>query len=75
MIRRAFPYSDQGLGIENDTLDTFDGYSPRYHGVHSAAEVAGWFAEAGLERIDVLPYHTAVRGRRPLARNFPRPDK
>src|SRR2546425_795338 len=29
-IRRVFPFSDQGLGTENDILDTFDGYSPRF---------------------------------------------
>lgn len=51
MIRRLFPFSTQGLGIENDILDTFDGYSPRYHGIHSPEEVEGWFREAGLINI------------------------
>lgn len=64
-IHDVFPLSDQGFGLENDILDTFDGFSPRFHGVHSAEEVSGWFREAGLESIDVLPTATSVRGRRP----------
>jgi SAM-dependent methyltransferase len=62
--RRVFPFSDQGLGLENDILDTFDGYSPRYHGIHSPEEVEGWFREAGLVGVRRLPWNTAVRGRR-----------
>jgi SAM-dependent methyltransferase len=65
MIRRMFPFSTQGLGLENDILDTFDGYSPRYHGLHSPDEVKGWFREAGL--LDVAEpsdWRTCVRGRR-----------
>lgn len=64
-IAQAFPLSDQQLGIENDILDTFDGYSPRYHGIHSPAEVTEWFNEAGLEDIRSFAWHTAVRGRAP----------
>lgn len=63
-LRHVFPFSDQGLGMENDILDTFDGYSPRYHGTHSPEEVAGWFQSAGLTDIRILPCATAVRGRR-----------
>lgn len=65
--KRAMPFSAQGLGLENDILDTFDGYSPRYHGVHSPAEVKAWFERAGLENVRVLAWDTAVRGRRPEA--------
>ena len=67
VIRRAFPNSAQGLGLENDILDTFDGYSPKYHGVHSPEEVEGWFREAGLSDI-VRPsqWTTCVRGRKVL---------
>ena len=25
-----FPFSQQDFGLENDILDTFDGFSPRY---------------------------------------------
>lgn len=60
---RVFPYNDQGHGIENDILDTFDGYSPRYHGVHSPEEVEGWFREHGL--VDIFRpsnWRTCVRG-------------
>lgn len=65
-IRRIFPFSTQGLGIENDILDTFDGYSPRYHGIHSPEEVLGWFKEAGLEDVQRPSYwNTCVRGRKP----------
>jgi SAM-dependent methyltransferase len=63
-LRRVFPISDQGLGLANDILDTFDGYSPRYHGIHSPAEVEGWFREQGLRDIRRLDWNTAVRGRR-----------
>ena len=67
LIRRVFPNSAQGLGLENDILDTFDGYSPRYHGVHSPEEVEGWFRDAGLSEI-VRPsaWTTCVRGRKVL---------
>ena len=63
-LRRAFPFSDQGLGLENDILDTFDGYSPRYHGIHSPDDVEGWFREEGLVGIERFGWNTAVRGRR-----------
>lgn len=64
-VYRVFPFSHQGRGVENDILDTFDGYSPRYHGVHSAAEVKGWFRDAGLSDVHDYPaWPTAVRGRR-----------
>ncbi|HMF14142.1 MAG TPA: methyltransferase domain-containing protein [Gemmataceae bacterium] len=63
-LRHLFPISDQGLGIENDVLDTFDAYSPRFHGVHSPAEVKDWFRAAGLTNIREYPWPTAVRGRR-----------
>jgi len=64
-ISRAFPFSNQGLGIENDILDTFDGYSPRFHGIHNPDEVIPWFEKAGLTDIRTLPWDTAVRGRKP----------
>jgi SAM-dependent methyltransferase len=63
-LRRVFPISDQGLGMENDILDTFDGYSPYYHGIHTPEEVEGWFQEAHLTDIRRLPWNTALRGRR-----------
>src|SRR5262249_51781033 len=31
MLDRLFEISTQPFGIENDILDTFDAYSPRYH--------------------------------------------
>ncbi len=65
-LRRLFPMSDQGLGVENDILDTFDGFSPRFHGIHSPAEVEGWFTEAGLTGIhQPSSWHTSVRGQKP----------
>lgn len=66
-VHDVFPISDQQLGLENDILDTFDGYSPRFHGVHAPDEVVAWFREAGLEAIETLPINTSVRGRRPEA--------
>ena len=67
MISRIFPFSAQGLGLENDILDTFDGYSPRFHGIHSPDEVEGWFRECGLVDIERHPISTAVSGVRPAA--------
>lgn len=66
-LRRMFPFPTHGLGIEYDILDTFDGYSPAFHGVHSVAEVEGWFRAAGL--IDVRPpsdWTTSMRGTKPM---------
>jgi SAM-dependent methyltransferase len=59
-----FPFSQQDYGLENDILDTFDGFSPRYHGVHSPEEVCGWFRAAGLSDVQSLPFATSVRGRK-----------
>jgi SAM-dependent methyltransferase len=67
MARKLFPFSDQGLGLENDILDTFDGYSPTFHGIHTPEEVVRWFNEAGLSEVRALPYLTAVTGVRPPA--------
>ena len=65
-IYQAFPFSRQGLGLENDILDTFDGYSPRFHGIHTPGEAEGWFREAGLVNIyNPGPWNTAMRGTRP----------
>jgi len=66
LIRIVFPFSDQHRGLENDILDTFDAYSPEYHGIHSPEEVEGWFREAGL--VDVCRpsgRNTCVRGVKP----------
>lgn len=68
IIRRLFPFSTQGLGLENDILDTFDGYSPTYHGIHAPDEVEDWFRKAGLVDINrPSNWNTCVRGRRPPA--------
>jgi SAM-dependent methyltransferase len=65
-INRVFPFSRQGLGLENDILDTFDGYSPRFHGIHTPSEVESWFREAGLVAIhNPGPWNTSMRGIRP----------
>lgn len=66
LIACLFGYSQQPLGLENDILDTFDAFSPRYHGTHSPEEVARWFREAGL--VDVRKtsgIHTSMRGTKP----------
>ncbi len=64
-LYNLFPFSVQRLGLENDILDTFDGYSPRYHGIHSPEEVEGWFRDNGLVDVRRLEVNTAVRGVRP----------
>jgi SAM-dependent methyltransferase len=67
LMRRVFPIPNESRGLENDILDTFDGYSPRYHGTHSPDEVKGWFREAGLEDIRQPSdwWRTCMRGRKP----------
>lgn len=65
-IYSVFPFSCQGLGLENDVLDTFDAYSPRFHGIHTPEEVEAWFREAGLVEIhNPGPWNTSIRGIRP----------
>lgn len=62
-IYRIFPFSNQGLGLENDILDTFDGYSPRFHGIHTPEEVEAWFRESGLVDVHIPgPWNTSMRG-------------
>jgi len=63
-LRHLLPFSDQGLGVENDILDTFDAYSPRFHGTHSPAEVKAWFRASDLTNIREYPWPTSVRGQR-----------
>ena len=66
-LRRVFPFPTHGLGVEYDILDTFDGYSPTFHGIHSPEEVEAWFRDAGL--VDILrpsDWDTCVRGTKPL---------
>jgi hypothetical protein len=46
-------------------LGTYDWYSPRYQSKHTFPEVFGWFAEAGLENIQVHDWNICVSGRRP----------
>jgi SAM-dependent methyltransferase len=66
ILRTAFPVSNRGLGLEWDILDTFDGYSPRYHWLHSPHEVMGWFEQAGLRNIRrPSAWNTCVRGDAP----------
>lgn len=65
MIYKVFPFSNQGLGIENDILDLFDGYSPKFHGIHTPEEVIMWFESAGLTDVRSLPIHTTVTGIKP----------
>ena len=70
IARRLFPFSTQGLGIENDILDTFDGYSPKYHGIHSPDEVESWFRGMGLKDTKrPSDWNTCVRGSRPPLTN------
>jgi SAM-dependent methyltransferase len=65
LIYSVFPFSCQGLGLENDVLDTFDAYSPRFHGIHIPEEVEAWFREAGLVNIQAGSWDTSMRGIRP----------
>jgi len=68
-FHRVFPYSDQGLGLENDILDTFDGFSPHYHHIHSPLEVREWFEEESLDEIhQPSDWRTCMRGIKPQHR-------
>lgn len=40
---------------QNRVCDTHDWWAPRYQHHHTAAELKGWFREAGFERIEELP--------------------
>jgi SAM-dependent methyltransferase len=64
-IIHTFPISNQGLGLENDILDTFDSYSPKYYRIHTVKEVIAWFEDAGLVNIRNFAWDTSVRGKRP----------
>ncbi len=67
-LQQAFPFPRHGMGVEYDILDTFDGYSPAYHWLHTPEEVIGWFREAGLIEIyQPSDWDTCVRGRAPGA--------
>jgi SAM-dependent methyltransferase len=45
-------------------LNTFDWYSPRYQYRHTYPEVFGWFEEAGLRDLRILPWGNSVSGAR-----------
>lgn len=64
-IYHAIPPSNRKRRVTEHILDLFDWYSPKYQSKHEFPEVFGWFEEAGLERIRVLPYHVSVCGRKP----------
>jgi SAM-dependent methyltransferase len=65
-INRVFPISRQALGLENDILDTFDAYSPRFHWIHTPEEVKSWFIDAGLTNVHTPgPWNTSMLGIRP----------
>ena len=64
-IGQLFPFSNQGFGLENDILDTFDAYSPWFHWTHTPEEVSAWFRAAGLRDVRVMPWNTSVRGVKP----------
>jgi SAM-dependent methyltransferase len=70
-LGRLFEISDQPFGLENDILDTFDAYSPRYHSLHAPDEVEAWFRDAGLVDIRRPGPETSVSGRRPPRRAPP----
>jgi len=66
LIATLFGYSQQPYGLENDILDTFDAFSPRYHGTHSPEEVGAWFRAAGLVDVrEASGIRTSMRGTLP----------
>ena len=67
LFKRIFPFSEQGLGLENDILDTYDGYSPKFHGIHTPEEVEHWFRNCGLVNVhSPSDWRTCMRGTKPI---------
>ena len=64
-VKSVFPFSDQPYGTQLNILDTFDGFSPKFHHIHSPEEVYGWFAEAGLTDIYEPGWITSMNGKKP----------
>ncbi|PIQ79851.1 MAG: hypothetical protein COV79_02965 [Parcubacteria group bacterium CG11_big_fil_rev_8_21_14_0_20_41_14] len=46
-------------------LDTFDWYSPKYQWMHTYPEIIGWYEQAKLKVLKVLPYEASVLGQKP----------
>lgn len=67
-LYHAIPPSNRKRRLNEHVLDLFDWYSPTYQSKHSYPEVFGWFEEAGLEQIRILPYQVSVCGRKPAGR-------
>lgn len=68
-VKSVFPFSDQPYGTQLNILDTFDGFSPKFHHIHSPEEVYGWFVEAGLTDIFEPGWITSIAGRKPIFLN------
>ena len=59
LYRTRLPWHEQA----NWRMHSFmDWYGPPYQFKYSNEEVCGWFENAGLSNIQVMPYETAVRG-------------
>jgi SAM-dependent methyltransferase len=63
----CLPLQHYGRGFVVRTQKTFDHYSPKYQSRHTYPEVSGWFEEAGLQGIRILPHRISVLGRKPGA--------
>lgn len=77
-LYHMIPPSNRKARLSEHVLDLFDWYSPKYQSKHSYPEVFGWFEQAGLEQIGILPMHVSVYGRKPAtsaATAAPRRDK
>ena len=64
--KKVFPFSDQPYGKELNILDTFDGFSPKFHHIHSPDEVYKWFRDSGLVDIYEPGWITSMNGKKPL---------
>lgn len=67
-LYHAIPPSNRKRRLSEHVLDLFDWYSPKYQSKHSYPEVFGWFEQAGLEHIRIMPFQVAVCGRKPAGR-------
>lgn len=64
-VRGQLNFSIHHPSEEKCVLQLFDGYTPRYHGVHDSNEVRGWFEELGYIDIVSNSVPTSIKGKKP----------
>jgi len=67
ILYHAIPKTNDHPRLSEHVLDTFDWYSPTYQSKHTYPEVYGWFEQAGLKNIRVLPHPVGMSGEKRIA--------